>query len=151
MAYYIFLKNSDNIEGSICKIAETQFDLNNLNINQTDYKIIENTSQNFDDVKTNNVIILKYSGESITFITKESFFKRTTLTTYINNQLKVIKQFLNNNKNHPLFQKWSDYYNILSNLDVNIIITDDSVPLTISLEQYLKNQSKSYLNTLQVP
>jgi mRNA-degrading endonuclease YafQ of YafQ-DinJ toxin-antitoxin module len=151
MAYYIFLKNSDNIEGSICKIAETQSDLNNLNINQTDYKIIENTSQNFDDVKTNNVIILKYSGESITFITKESFFKRTTLTTYINNQLKVIKQFLNNNKNHPLFQKWSDYYNILSNLDVNIIITDDSVPLTISLEQYLKNQSKSYLNTLQVP
>jgi hypothetical protein len=151
MAYYIFLKNLEDVVGSVYKIAETQSDLNNLNISQADYKIIENTSQNFDDIKTNNVIISKYNGDSITFVTVESFFKRTTLTLYINGELKVIKLFLDNNKNHPLFQKWFDYYNILSNLNVNTIIPDDNVPLTISLEQYLKNQSKSYLNTLQLP
>jgi hypothetical protein len=151
MAYYIFLKNSDNLEGTLCKIAENQSDLNNLNIDQDNYKIIENNSQNFDDIKTSDVIALKYNSNSITFTNIENSFKRTDLNTYINNTLKVIKQFLDNNKNHPLFEKWFNYYTLLSNLNVSTIIPDENIPLSTSLEKYLKNQGLTYLNTLQLP
>jgi len=47
MSYFIFLKNSDNIEGTIYKIAENQSDLNNINITQSDYKIIQDSQENF--------------------------------------------------------------------------------------------------------
>ena len=37
MAYFIFNKNSDKINGSLCKIAENKSDLDNLNIIQSNY------------------------------------------------------------------------------------------------------------------
>ena len=40
MAYFIFRKNTDNLQGNIYRIAENQSDLNNLNIEQSDYKVI---------------------------------------------------------------------------------------------------------------
>ena len=41
MSYFIFLKNLDNVSNSLYKIAENQSDLNNINIDQSQYKIIE--------------------------------------------------------------------------------------------------------------
>ena len=52
MVYFIFGKNLDNIEGTIYRIAENQSDLNNLNILQSDYKIIEDSQSNFNLVKS---------------------------------------------------------------------------------------------------
>jgi hypothetical protein len=154
MAYYIFLKNSDNIEGTLYRVAENLSDLNNLNINQVNYKIIENVSQNFDDIKINKTGISKYNNNTITFINLEGTFwykDRSSLTEYITKTKNEIKPFIDNNKNHPLYSRWNDYYNLLSSLDVNVIMPDPNTPLNTSLEQYLKTNGQIYLNTLQLP
>ena len=46
MAYFIFTKNLDDVEGTLYRIAENQSDLNNLNIIQSNYKIIEVNEDN---------------------------------------------------------------------------------------------------------
>ena len=40
MSYFIFLKDLNNIEGTLYKIAENESDLNNLNINKNDFNKI---------------------------------------------------------------------------------------------------------------
>ena len=63
MAYFIFL-NLDNVEGTLYKIAETENDLNNLNIIKSDYKIIEDTQENFDAVKFSTKNAIKFNNNS---------------------------------------------------------------------------------------
>ena len=63
MAYFIFQKNSPNIEGTIHRVAENDLDLNNININKNDYKIIKDDNVNFDDIKSNKICIVKYDNE----------------------------------------------------------------------------------------
>ena len=68
MAYIICLKNFDNIQGTLCKIAENQFDLDNLNIKQDQYKIIEISKQDFNDIKFGRKIFDFYNGDNISYI-----------------------------------------------------------------------------------
>jgi len=148
MSYFIFLKNLDNIGGTIYKIAENQSDLNNLNINQPDYKIIEDSQSNFDLVKYGQKFVEKYNNNLITYINQTFLYKNgDELQNYINNFKQQIKQFTNNNPNHPLLNQWNNYYNQLNNLNLNSI----TYPLSKSLEQYFKDQNLTSLNPLQIP
>jgi hypothetical protein len=54
MEYLICIKNSDNISGSLYRIAENESDLNNLNIKIDDYKIIEISQNDFNLIKLGN-------------------------------------------------------------------------------------------------
>jgi len=148
MAYFIFLKDLDNIYGTISRIAENESDLNNLNIIKTDYKIIENSQTNFDLVKYGTKYPSKYNNDNIIFEDAISIFNtKKELQDSINFFKQQIKQFLDNNPNHSLFNRWNDYYNQLNNLNLNNI----TYPLNISLEQYLKDQGQTSLSTLQLP
>jgi hypothetical protein len=148
MAYFIFLKDSDNLEGVCYRIAENQSDLNNLNINQSDYKIIEDTQSNFNLVKYGNKVPSKYNGNDITYYDiTVSFINEQILQTYINNFKNNIKQFTNNNPSHPLFSIWNNHYNQLSNLNLSTII----YPLNKSLEQYFNDLGQPSLSPLQLP
>jgi len=148
MAYFIFNKNLDNVVGTIFRIVENQFDLNNLNINQADYKIIEDSSENFNDVKYGTKIAESYNGNTIKFISVEPVFRnKDELSMYIRNCLVLIKDFTINNKSHPLFNKWDSYFNQLFSLDLDSI----TYPLNKSLEQYFKDQNQPSLSPLQLP
>jgi hypothetical protein len=148
MSYFIFLKNLDNIDGTIYKIAENQSDLNNLNINQPDYKIIEDSQSNFDLVKYGQKFVEKYNNNLIIYINQTFLYKNSDeLQNYINNFKQQINQFTNNNPYHPLFNQWNNYYNQLNNLNLNSI----TYPLSKSLEQYFKDQNLTSLNPLQIP
>jgi hypothetical protein len=148
MVYFIFLKNLDNVYGTISRIAENESDLNNLNIVKTDYKIIENSQANFDLVKYGTKYPSKYNNDNIIFEDAISIFNtKKELQDSINFFKQQIKQFLDNNSNHSLFTRWSDYYNQLNNLNLNNI----TYPLNISLEQYLKDQGQNSLSPLQLP
>ena len=148
MSYFIFLKNMDNIEASIYKIAENQNDLNNLNIIDLDYKIIEDSQDNFNLVKYGTKILLKYNNNDITYVDGTTkFATKEELQSYVNNFINEIKQFTDNNSNHPLFSKWNDYKNQLSSLNLDSII----YPMNISLEQYLNALGQPSLNPLQIP
>jgi hypothetical protein len=59
MSYFIF--NKEFVD-SIYRIAENQSDLNNLNISQTDYKIIEDSQFNFNLIKFGNKNPIKYNS-----------------------------------------------------------------------------------------
>jgi hypothetical protein len=147
MSYFIFLKDLDNINETIYKIAENQNDLNNLNITQSDYKIIEDSQSNFDLVKYGNKYPVKYNNNTITYIDQTNLFTKDQLQIYVNNFKNQIEQFINNNPNHPLFTLWNNYYNQLNILDLDSI----TYPLNKSLEQYFIDQSQSSLNPLQIP
>lgn len=151
MAYFLFNKNLDNVEGSLYKIAENQSDLNNLNIDKLNYKIIEDSQSNFDSVKYGTKIIKSYNNNNNINYADLSyefkFTKKQELQDYIEKVINQIKCFLDNNKNHLLFNNWNNYYNQLKSLDLDSI----SYPLGKSLEQYFKDQNLLSLNPLQLP
>lgn len=149
MAYFICNKNLPEIEGTLCKIAENQSDLNNLNINPSDYNIINVVQNDFDNIKYgkklfgsyNETNIITYLDLSIAFGSKED------LDNYINSFKNRINDFLINNKQHPLFQKWNSYLAQLKNLNTASL----NYPINKSLEQYFKDLGQSSLNPLQLP
>jgi hypothetical protein len=160
MSYFIFSKNLDDVTGTIYRIAENQSDLNNLNINQLDYKIIEDSQENFDFVKYGTKNIVKYNNNIITYEDKSIIFAdeikdgvllksgKQCLNEYISNYKTYIKQFTNNNNiNHPLYNRWNNYYNQLNSLNLDSI----QYPLNTSLEQYFKDQNLTSLHPLQIP
>jgi hypothetical protein len=150
MAYFIFQKNLDNVTGTIYRIAENFSDLNYLNIIQSDYKIIEDSQTNFNLVKYGTKYVLKYNNDIITYGIEETetfFSAKENLKNYIFNNKKIIEGFLDNNKNHPLFNQWNNYLNQLNNLNLDLI----TYPLNKSLEQYFNDLGQPSFNILQLP
>ena len=148
MSYFIFLKDSDNIEATIYKIAENQSDLNNLNILQNSYKIIEDSQSNFNSVKLRTKLPIKYNINTITYIDQIISFKdKNKIQNYVNSFKQQIKNFTDSNPNHPSFNLWDNYYNQLNNLNLDSI----TYPLDKSLEQYFSDVGQTSLNPLQIP
>jgi hypothetical protein len=148
MSFFIFLKNLDNVEGVIYRIAENQSDLNNINIIQPDYTIIEDSASNFNLVKFGNKIASKYNNNVITYTNQTiSYAIKENLNFYVDDFKNKIKNFTDDNPNHPLFSRWNSYYNQLNNLDLDSI----TYPLNKSLEQYFNDLGQPSYNILQLP
>jgi hypothetical protein len=148
MFYFIFGKNLDNISGTLYKIAENQSDLDNLNIDKSIYKIIEDTQINFENVKYSLKNVIKYSGQTITYSDVNPIsFNKNDLKNYINSFKEAIQQFLKNNTNHPFYNRWNNYYNQLNSLNLDSI----TYPLNKSLEQYFNDLGQPSYNILQLP
>jgi hypothetical protein len=147
MPYFIFNKNQENIIGSVYKICETENDLNNLNIIKSDYKIIEDSQENFNAVKYGTKFPEKFNSNDITYSNHSPSFIKEHLVIYVNSLKQQILQFINNNPNHPLNNIWNNYYNQLNSLDLNSI----TYPLNKSLEQYFYDLGQPSYNILQIP
>ena len=148
MAYFIFQNNQEGVEYSIYKIAETQNDLDNLNIIKDDYKIIEDLNVNFNDIKLSTKLVISYTGNNITYKDcSNKFDTQEHLKKYILEFKDSINIFLENNKNHIHYQKWKDYLNQLNNVDISTL----SFPYEKSLQQYFNDQNQAVLNPLQLP
>jgi hypothetical protein len=153
MAYYIFLKNSANVDYTTYKIAENESDYNNLNISETFYKVIINDEINFEDIKLGNKILKGYdNNNNILFVddTEQNLYSKYTLEKDILNIKQLIKNFLENNSSNSSYSKWDNYYNQLDSLLKNID-TEVTFPLKKSIQQYFKDKSLPYYNTLQIP
>lgn len=152
MAYYIFSKDSDNIEGTIYKIAENQSDLNNLPILSQLYKVIEDTQTDFDSIKIGLKFPIKYNGNTITFMNIDPapmFKNENLLKNYISDVQLRINTFLEFNPNHPSFKIWKNYYDQLNSFKGTLNTL--TYPFNKSLEQYFKENSQPYFSTLQIP
>lgn len=148
MAYFIFSKNSDDQPHTIYKIAQDENDLMNLNIVQTNYKIIEDSLENFNAVKFGKSFPLKYSQNNITYISQDDrVFNKDVLKLLIQNSKQTVKAFLDNNLQHPYYSKFKNYFDELTNLNVDNI----NYPLDMSLEKYIDSLGKPSFNILQVP
>ena len=147
MSFFIFLKNVPDTTGTIYRRAENQFDLHNLNIIQSDYKIIEDSQENFNLVKNNIKFPSFYDNDSIYFVDVFNSYDRNLLETIIEIYKNKITEFLQNNPNHPLYNKWNNYLNQLNNFDFDVL----NYPLDMSLEQYFSMKGLTSLNILQIP
>ncbi len=147
MSYFIYQKNNNDSEGNLYRIAENEFDLNNLNIMLLEYKIIQNTQENFNAVKFGTKFPVEYNN-TITFLDQTLSFKnKEGLQNQVNNLKKQIKEFTNNNLNHPLYNRWNSYYDQLNNLNLDSI----TYPFNKSLEQYFNDLGQPSYNILQLP
>lgn len=148
MSFFVFIKNSDDVQGSIYRIAKNQSDLDNLNIIKSDYKIIEDLESTFNLVQLDNKHPLKYNNNTITYIDVPHLFKdKKTLNTSLENKKNLIQNFINNNESHNLFQQWSNYLNQLNSLNLDNI----NYPLNTSIEQYFSDLGQPSFNILQLP
>lgn len=150
MSYFIFAQNSDGVEGTISRIAENENDLNNLNISQNVYKIIEDSQENFNLVRYGQKYPKKYINNTIVYEDLSYdfvFVRKDGVIFYVQDYMNRIQQFLDVNKNHPLFNMWNNYYSQLKNLNLNTL----TYPLGKSLEQYFKDQGQPSLSPLQLP
>lgn len=148
MAYFVFLNNLDNVTGSLYRIAENQSDLDNLIIDKSLYKIIEDSQDNFNSVKYGTKIATKYNGNQISYENRSYLFSiKSDLESYVNNYKQEIKSFTNNNPSHPLLNRWNSYYDQLNSLNLSNI----NIPLTMSLEQYFNSLGQTSFNPLQLP
>jgi hypothetical protein len=148
MSFFIFFKNCDNKNGFLYRIAENQNDLNNLNIIQSDYKIIEDSQENFNEVKYGIKSIDKYNNNEIFYVNSSiKFVDKKKLQGYIDNLSYQIQSFLNSNPNHPSYNQWNNYNNQITNLNLDNI----TYPLNKSLEQYFNDLGQPSLNILQLP
>ena len=96
MSYFIFLKNLNNISGTLYRIAENNSDLNVLNINKEDYTIIEDSLENFNAVKYGLKFAEKYNNNTISYVDiSVSFTNEKNLLDCVNNQKNVIEEFSN--------------------------------------------------------
>jgi len=149
MAYFIFQKNCDNIRGTLYRVAENQEDLNNLNIIDDDYKIIEDSQSNFDAFKYGTKYCISYNGNIINF--EDCIHPGFRIKLHLKEEIvivsKLIQDFLNSNPNDPQFKRWSDYKNQLNSLNLDSI----QYPLNTSIEQYFKDQNLPSLHPLQLP
>lgn len=148
MAYFIFSKNLDNITGTLSRIAENEYDYNNLNITPDVYKIIQVNLTDFNNVKYGSKFVIKYNNNEIFYENQLiTFQEKINLQDYIEIQKKIIKQFTDNNANHALLTRWNNYYTQLSNLNLDNI----TFPLNKSLEQYFNDLGQPSFHILQIP
>lgn len=147
MAFFIFL-NQENVNGSIYRIAKTQDDLNNLNIDQTVYKIITDTDDNFNLVNLSQKEPLNFNQNIITYRdVNASFLTKDQMQNSINSNIRNINSFLDNNPNHPSIKKWNDYKIVLSSLSLKDIV----FPYAKSLEEHINSIGQTPINLLQLP
>jgi hypothetical protein len=147
MAYFIFL-NQNNVENTLYRMAETQNDLNNLNIIKDDYKIIEDTQENFNAVKFGIKEAIKFNNNTINYINKTiKYSDKQSLKESVESIKNLINLFKENSSNNPSFEIWNNYYNQLNNLNLDSI----SYPLDKSLEQYFDDLGQPSYNILQIP
>jgi hypothetical protein len=149
MAYFIFLNNTDNVESTLYRIAENQSDLNNLNINLSTYKIIEDSQSNFESVKYGTKEIIKYNNNTITYADTSpiSIEKKKDLELLIDSYKKNIQSFIKYNPNHPLLNRWNNYYNQLNSSNLDSI----TYPFNKTLEKHFNDLGQPSLHPLQLP
>jgi hypothetical protein len=152
MSYFIFQSNQPNIEGNLYKIASNDTDLSNLNIDKNFYNIITDNDVNFQSVQLGTQNVISYSSTNV--ITYEQtpsgnvFFNNSSaLNNYIKNYLNQINNFIQNNPSNLWLSTWVSYNTQLLNTNVTAM----TYPMTISLEQYYKNNNLPVLNPLQLP
>ena len=146
----IFISIITNLEEALDRQEKLFSDLrlDYSTYNELYYKIIEDSAENFNLVKYGTKHALKYNGNNIILEDENNvFLVKEHLENYVTNLKNSINAYLKYNPNHPLFNRWNDYYNQLSSLNLDNI----TYPLNKSLEQYFNDLGQPSYNILQLP
>jgi hypothetical protein len=153
MSYYVF-NNIENLNGTLYKVAENLNDLNViLNSDaQQRYKIINNNSVDFNLIRKEIKLPVKFVGNEVIFLDKDLDHQYDTLKMVqdlINITKKPIKDWLDTHNEHVSYVKWNNFYNQLSNINLNSI----SYPTKLTLGEIFTsiNSNSIFLNNLELP
>jgi len=153
MAYLIFSKENKGLY----KIFEDDNELNNSTVDKNLYEVKTVTNTDFNDVQynikgpeldnQNNITYTIYST-----IPNFGIQSETQLLNCFYVRLRCIDNFLTNNKNHPDYIKWQNFYNTLRKyIDNKSLLNNIIYPINLSFEQFLQSKGESILNILQLP
>jgi len=148
----IFLFGIDSNYGSFYRAADNIDEANHYNVNLSSYKVInENNSNNYLNFILGKTLVNGYNNDSIIYenvdFTKPIFQNKIELDDYVKSYINSINNFLKNNPNNPLCEKWNNYKNQLLSFDTNSL----TYPFYNTLEQYFYNNNLIVLNPLQLP
>jgi hypothetical protein len=148
----VFLFSKDSQENSLYRVADNIEEVNYYNVNLSSYTIItENNSTNYLNFILGITSAIGYNNNIITYInndfTKPVYENKIDLDNYIKFYSDLIKTFLKNNPNNPLFTKWNNYNNQLLSFNTNSL----TYPFFNTLEQNFYNNNLPILNPLQLP
>jgi len=150
MAYIIFKKNTENQTGTYFRIVENEADLNSFKLEEQ-YIAIQETQDNFNAIRLNQKGIVSYNNNIITYepAYPTNYLTKESLITDVNIQKNNLKNFLDKNTTHYMFNKINAYYTVLSNPTLFDEIT--TFPFTKTIEQYLFEKNVEIIHPLQIP
>ena len=153
MAYVILSKEIE--QNTIYKIAANDTDLNNLNINQNDYRVISINDSDWNLLQKDLLKVQSSTENSVVFapIVKgndNGFFSEQDLRKKMNGWIEQINLFVRNpvNVNHPDRTVWASYKSYMVNFDYSQI----TYPMQETFWEFCANQpGLQWRNILQMP
>lgn len=153
MTYVILSKELEL--NTLYKIAANDTDLNNLNINQDDYRVISISDSDWNLLQKDLVKIQSSTENSITFETiikhpTNGFFSEQDLRRNMAGWIEQINAFVRNpsNVNHPDRTVWASYKSYMVNFDYSQI----TFPMHQTFWEFCADQpGLQWRNILQMP
>jgi len=142
MAYVITNQNM------LYKIAADDTAKSNLNINESDYEIVNISDADFNKIKL-GIGKLEYSNGSYSVVDIENgniITSEKNLISIIDNYVRFFDNWLNNNSGNVNYNKVLNFCNFLKSFDTSQF----SYPTNHTFEQYLNDNSIDFITPLQI-
>lgn len=152
MAIFIFSKHSDNINGSLYRIASSQ-SVYDANKNWQDdlYDIVTVNDNDYTAVKLGTKSVINKNQNTISYgEINTSFNTQDSLTNYIDSVINTIDEWLINNSSKPLASSVIAYKNFIRSIDVSSLSITEENPLNSSLEAYVEDQGITAIHSLEL-
>jgi len=152
MAIFVFGKNSDGVDNSIYRIAESQavYD-SEKNFLDDLYDLVTVSDSDFNSVRLGQKHPLSKTGTNITYEDiSYTWTSQEELTEAISAKVKTLDTWLTANTTSGIRTTVETFKNYLSGLDVTTIINDDNTEMTKSLEQYAEDNGTTAVHDLQL-
>ena len=140
MAYLIFNNNND-----LVKIAANDSDRDSQNIVLSDHTVENVSDSDFLKIRT-GVLIATYNGTNVT-TTEFVVGSESNLQKILNDRIKLLSPFIENNLNNPLYNSLNRYKEYLENFNISSI----TLPLNKTWEEYCNENSITFYHPLQIP
>lgn len=152
MSIFIFSKNSNNLTGSLHKIASSQaiYDANK-NWEDDFYDIVTVNENDYTAVKLGTKFVVYKNENQVTYENCEINFKnQNELTSYIKEIINISERWLKINNSKPLASSVVTYKNYIQNIDVSSLSITEENPLNSSLEAYVESQGITAIHPLEL-
>ena len=138
MAYLIFNNSND-----LVKIAANDSDRDSQNIVLSDHTVENVSDSDFLKIRT-GVLIATYNGTNVT-TTEFVVGSESNLQKILNDRIKLLSPFIENNLNNPLYNSLNSYKEYLENFNISSI----TLPLNKTWEEYCNENSITFYHPLQ--
>jgi hypothetical protein len=152
MSIFIFSKNSNNVLGSLYKIASSQ-SVYDANKNWQDdlYDIVTVNDNDYTAVKLEIKYVVSKNGNEVTYENCEvRFTSENQLTSYINNIKTIFEGWLIYNSAKPFASSAITYLNYIKSINVSSLSITEENPLNSSLEAYVESQGIAAVHPLEL-